>query len=83
MLERVMAEVGVKPEMTVMVGDTVEDLAMARAARTAAVGVGWGCHGAEELRDAGAVGLRVTSAGLPEVLERTLSGLPPRGSARQ
>ena len=37
-----MTETGVRPEETVMIGDTTFDIAMARAARVRAVGVGWG-----------------------------------------
>ncbi len=49
-----MAEAGVGPESTVMVGDTTYDMEMARAAGVGAVGVAWGYHRAEQLRGAGA-----------------------------
>jgi phosphoglycolate phosphatase len=54
MLERAMAETGVEPRSCVMIGDTTFDVLMARAARTRAVGVGWGYHAAAELTAAGA-----------------------------
>jgi len=44
MLEELMAEFGVAPERTLMIGDTTHDLEMARNARTAAVGVSFGAH---------------------------------------
>jgi phosphoglycolate phosphatase len=37
-----------------MIGDTSFDMAMARAAGVRAIGVAWGYHTAEELREAGA-----------------------------
>ncbi len=49
-----MAEAGVAPERTVMVGDTTFDMEMARAAGSGALGVAWGYHPVEELRAAGA-----------------------------
>ncbi|WP_374430470.1 HAD family hydrolase [Ideonella dechloratans] len=44
MLEELMAEFGVPPERTLMIGDTTHDLEMARNARTASVGVSFGAH---------------------------------------
>jgi len=68
MLHKAMAETGVYPEETVIVGDTSYDMLMGRNARTAAVGVGWGYHGVAELRDAGALAIADSAASLPEVL---------------
>ncbi len=48
------AETGIGPEATLVVGDTVFDMAMAVAARAVPLGVGWGYHEAEELTEAGA-----------------------------
>lgn len=47
-------DTGVEPEHTVIIGDTTFDMDMARVARVAAIGVGWGYHPAEHLRAAGA-----------------------------
>jgi phosphoglycolate phosphatase len=49
MLLRAMLEAGVEPDETAMVGDTMYDIEMARNAGTAAIGVAWGYHVAEEL----------------------------------
>ncbi|MFA4969930.1 MAG: HAD-IA family hydrolase [Sulfuritalea sp.] len=44
MLEELMAEFGVEPDATLMVGDTTHDLLMARNAGVAALGVAYGAH---------------------------------------
>ena len=44
MLHELMAELGVSPERTLMVGDTTHDLQMAINAGCAAVGVSYGAH---------------------------------------
>ncbi|MDX5360037.1 MAG: HAD-IA family hydrolase [Alphaproteobacteria bacterium] len=54
MIVTAMAEAGAAPETTVMIGDTTYDIEMARAAGAHAIGVAWGYHPADELRDAGA-----------------------------
>lgn len=54
MIHAAMREVGAAPRDTVMVGDTVFDIEMARAAGVAAIGVGWGYHPADALQAAGA-----------------------------
>lgn len=54
MLLQAMDEAGAKPATTLMVGDTVFDIEMARHAGAHAVGVTWGYHEADALRSAGA-----------------------------
>ena len=54
MIEAALAEAGAAPEISMMIGDTSFDMAMARAAGVTAVGVTWGYHQADELRAAGA-----------------------------
>jgi phosphoglycolate phosphatase len=49
-----MAATGAAPHETVMIGDTVFDIEMARAAGVRAIGVTWGYHPALTLREAGA-----------------------------
>ena len=54
MVVEAMRETGVDAADTVVVGDTVYDIAMARAAGAAAVGVTWGYHPGAALAGAGA-----------------------------
>lgn len=54
MIEQAMEEVGAAPEDTIMIGDTSFDMTMARHAGVLGLGVAWGYHPVEELRDAGA-----------------------------
>ncbi len=54
MLLRAMAEAGVEPAQTMMIGDTAYDMAMARNAGVHGIGVTWGYHAHDHLRDAGA-----------------------------
>ena len=44
MLQELMAELGVPPERTLMIGDTTHDLQLARNAGTARVAVSYGAH---------------------------------------
>ena len=52
-----MAETGIGADRTVMVGDTTFDMKMALAAGVGALGVAWGYHTPDELREAGAHGV--------------------------
>jgi phosphoglycolate phosphatase len=54
MLLRAMGETGVDAERTAMVGDTWFDMKMATNAGARPIGVGWGYHHIDELRQAGA-----------------------------
>ena len=54
MLRRAMQETGSEPERTVLIGDTVFDMEMARSAGVRALGVSWGYHPTDELQAAGA-----------------------------
>jgi len=54
MLLRAVAEAGAEPVDTVMIGDTVFDMEMARNAAITAIGVGWGYHDIADLHTAGA-----------------------------
>ena len=49
-----MAEVGVEPEETLLIGDTIYDIQMAQNAGADALGVAWGYHETGELLAAGA-----------------------------
>ncbi len=54
MLLGAMAETGVAPAETIMIGDTTFDMEMACRAGVTAIGVGWGYHDATSLIEAGA-----------------------------
>ncbi|MDQ8755996.1 HAD-IA family hydrolase [Sphingosinicella sp. LHD-64] len=54
MIAQAMTDAGAAPELTVMIGDTSYDMAMARAAGVGAIGVAWGYHPPDELVRAGA-----------------------------
>ncbi len=69
MLHKAMSEAGTEAAATVMIGDTTFDMEMARAARTRAVGVAWGYHGADELMAAGAERIVSDFAELPAALD--------------
>lgn len=54
MLHQAMAEMGVDPGSTVLIGDTSFDMEMAHNAGTAGIGAGWGYHEPLDLTRAGA-----------------------------
>lgn len=54
MILQAMAECGVAPENTAMIGDAVYDMEMARAAGVAPIAVAWGFQPVSRLREAGA-----------------------------
>jgi phosphoglycolate phosphatase len=65
-----MREAGVAPQDTIVVGDTVYDIAMARAAGATALGVTWGYHEASALEQAGAYAVIDRFESLCPMLER-------------
>jgi len=69
MLRAAMAETGIEPERTVMIGDTTFDMEMAIAAGAGALGVGWGYHTVDELRQAGAHAVIETCADLEDQVD--------------
>lgn len=73
MLEQAMNEVGALPRNTVLVGDTVFDIEMAKNAGVAGVGVDWGYHPPEELKQAGANAIIAGYGELHPIVE-TLTG---------
>lgn len=68
MVETALAESGADRDATVMIGDTQFDMAMAVNAGVRAIGVDWGYHTADELRDAGAEAIARNPAHLMELL---------------
>lgn len=72
MLETAMEKAGASRAEAVMVGDTVHDMRMAKAAGVAAIGVAWGYHEVVELREAGADIVVDDFAGLEAAIDRLL-----------
>jgi phosphoglycolate phosphatase len=68
MLEAALAEAGALADDAVMIGDTTFDMEMARAAGVRAVGVAWGYHSEDELREAGAALVASHPAELEDLL---------------
>ena len=68
-IEVALAETGVSPDTCVMIGDTAYDIAMAVNAGVRAIGVDWGYHSADELREAGAEAVARDPAHLRELLQ--------------
>ena len=54
MVYQAMADAGADSGTTVMIGDTVYDILMGKAAGCCTIGVSWGYHPVSEMRDAGA-----------------------------
>jgi phosphoglycolate phosphatase len=69
-----MRETGAAPQDTVVIGDTVFDLEMARAAGAHAIGVAWGYHPPSALREVGAHAMIESFAELLPTLDRLWGG---------
>ncbi len=69
MILQAMEETGIGPDRTVMVGDTSFDIEMAVSAGVASIGVTWGNHKAEVLRDCGASQILSTREELARALD--------------
>jgi phosphoglycolate phosphatase len=54
MIVTAMAETGITPERTLMIGDSSYDMLMARSAGVTALGVSWGYQAVDQLTSAGA-----------------------------
>jgi phosphoglycolate phosphatase len=76
MLRNAMAEAGADAPATVMIGDTTFDIEMARNAGTRSIGVAWGYHAEQELRDAGAERIVASFADLPATLRELMADFP-------
>jgi phosphoglycolate phosphatase len=72
MIEQALAETGAGRGASVMVGDSTFDMTMARTAGIGAVGVSWGYHRPEALREAGAEAIVGSYAELRTYLHETL-----------
>ncbi len=64
-----MADAGAGAATTVMIGDTAYDMEMGKAANCRTIGVAWGYHTPEELKDCGADRVVHTVGELKQVLE--------------
>jgi phosphoglycolate phosphatase len=69
MVYQALADSGAAAEQTVVIGDTVYDIHMGRAAGCRTIGVGWGYHPSEELKEARADIVVETMAELKTALE--------------
>ncbi len=69
MLQAAMEDTLARPAGTCMIGDTVFDMEMAKAANVRAIGVSWGYHEPDELRAAGAVAVAQDMAELEELID--------------
>ena len=67
-------QTGVDKQDAVMIGDTTFDILMACDAGTASIGVSWGVHEPDELRDAGAHQVAETMEELLPVMDRLMQG---------
>jgi phosphoglycolate phosphatase len=72
-LNCVLKEFVCSPEKSVMVGDTLMDMAMAKNAGTKAIGVSWGYHDAVTLRHHGADEIATTAGNLNQIIRRVLA----------
>jgi phosphoglycolate phosphatase len=77
MVLQAMAEVGVGPDDTLMIGDSSFDMAMARAAGVFPIGVSWGFQPVAALTEAGAGRIVDSYADLAPVLEAFLARPAP------
>ena len=77
MLLRAAAAVGASLSRVVMVGDTAFDMQMAIAAKAKPVGVAWGYHPIEDLREAGAELILETFDDLPDILNQIIAPAKP------
>lgn len=66
------AAVGADPARAVVIGDTVFDVEMAKAAGAKAIGVTWGYHAADRLAAAGADTLAERMSDVPTLVSRLL-----------
>ena len=68
MLEAARADAGADVSNTFIIGDTVFDMLMGQHAGVRALGVNWGYHAADDLLEAGALGVAADSAHLWRLL---------------
>lgn len=69
MVNQAISDAGASPETSIVIGDTIFDMAMALNAGATPVGVGWGYHDRDELIAAGAVRVAETPMEIADYLE--------------
>jgi len=69
MLLQILDVTGVEADRALMIGDTTYDMQMAASAGVSAVGVNWGSHGDDELRQAGALSVCQSFSQLVTLIE--------------
>jgi len=74
MVSQAVADAGAAPETSIVVGDTIFDMAMAVNAGARGIGAGWGYHDAEELIEAGAVAVAERPLQVLEVIREHADG---------
>jgi len=74
MVDQAMADAGALPQLTIVVGDTSFDMAMAVNAGATGIGAAWGYHEAEELIDAGAVAVARQPSEVLELIREHVDG---------
>jgi phosphoglycolate phosphatase len=74
MVDQAMADAGALPQMTIVVGDTSFDMAMAVNAGATGIGAAWGYHEADELMEAGAVAVARQPSDVLELIREHVDG---------
>lgn len=74
-----MAETGCGEEQTYVIGDTTYDMEMAYNAGVSAIGVAWGYHDSERLKEAGAAAIAQRFDDIPTFLEAMRTSGPKWG----
>lgn len=72
MIESAMTAAGVTKVQTAMIGDTVHDMHMVKAAGVRAIGVAWGYHATADLEQAGADVVLTSFDGLDAAIDEVL-----------
>ncbi len=70
MVSECCSETGIEPARTVVIGDSVYDMQMSKAAGASAIGVAWGYNDVPQLLGSGADHIASDAAHLAEILER-------------
>jgi phosphoglycolate phosphatase len=74
MVEQAIADAGSTPELTMVIGDTSFDMAMAVNAGATGIGAGWGYHEAKELLAAGAVAVAERPPNVLTLIQEQIDG---------